>query len=84
MGKVSESIFTGKTLIVPLADVQHIEKQENGGLIVVTRHSRWDADNDFWANNIYVEAREATAFISAFCQYRHELEFNTLADLTAA
>lgn len=84
MGKVTESIFNGRTQIVPLAEVQHIEREKNGGLVVITKHTRWDAAADFWANNIYIEAREAEAFTSAFCRYRSELEADTLADLSPA
>ncbi len=37
---VTESIYSGKAVIVPLADVQHIETHNPDGLIVVTKHSR--------------------------------------------
>lgn len=81
MGKVAESIYSGKKLIVPLADVQHIETHNPGGLIVVTKHTRWDCDRDVWANNIWIDNSEAEAFKTAWCQYRSELEADTLADL---
>lgn len=82
MGKVTESIYSGKSVIVPLADVSHIEKLLDGQLVVVTKHTRWDFDRDFWANNIVISADEADAFKSAWCRYRSELEAHTLADLT--
>ena len=82
MNTVTESIYAGQSAIVPLADVQHIEPQNGGGLVVVTKHTRWDSDRDYWANNIFIPEKEATAFKSAWCRYRSELEADTLMDLT--
>ena len=84
MGKVTESIYRGKSVIVPLADVQHIETYNAGGLIVVTKHTRWDCERDVWANNIWIDKAEAEDFKAAWCRYRSELEEDTLADLTPA
>lgn len=82
MGKVTESIYSSKSVIVPLADVQHIEKWAGGQLVVVTKHTTWDFDHDAWANNISISAGEADGFRAAWCRYRSELEADTLADLT--
>jgi len=81
-GTITESIYNGKTAIIPLADVQHIETHNPLGLIVVTKHTRWDKDAGFWANNIWIDAAEATAFKAAWSRYRSELEADTLADLS--
>ena len=81
MGYVTESIYSGKSAIVPLADVQHIDKSNKLGLIVVTKHTRWDFERDFWANNIWIDGAEAGAFMTAWCRYRAELEADTLSDL---
>lgn len=81
MGTVTESIYSGKGVIVPLADVQHVDLSNPAGLIVVTKHTRWDFDRDFWANNIWIDAAEADAFKRAWFRYRSELEDKTLADL---
>lgn len=78
---VTESIYSGKSIIVPLADVQHIETHNPRGLIVVTKHTRWDSEGDFWANSIWINGDEAEAFKAAWCRYRAELEADTLADL---
>lgn len=82
MKTVTESIYNGKTIIVPLADVQHIETKMPGGLIVVTKHTRWDKDLDFWANSIWIDDAEAKDFKAAWCRYRSELEADTLMDLS--
>jgi hypothetical protein len=84
MGKVTESIYNGKGVIVPLADVQHIDLSNAHGLIVITKHTRWDFKQDFWANNIWIDGSEAEAFKAAWCRYRSELEGETLADLSPA
>lgn len=80
MGRVTESIYSGKGVIVPLADVQHIETRNPDGLIVITKHTRWDFEHDEWANNIWIDNAEADAFKLAWCRYRSELEAETLAD----
>lgn len=81
MGSVTESIYSGKNVIVPLADVQHIETHNDLGLIIVTKHTRWDFARDNWANNIWIGKDEADAFKRAWCRYRSELEADTLATL---
>jgi hypothetical protein len=78
---VTESIFSGANVIVPMADVQHIEKHKDG-IMVVTKHTRWDCDHDVWANGIWMSEPEATNFRRAWCSYRSELEADTLMDLT--
>lgn len=82
MHSVTESIYAGKGIIVPLADVQHIETNNPLGLVIVTKHTRWDKDGDFWANSIWIDSAEATAFKTAWCRYRSELEADTLMDLS--
>lgn len=82
MGNVTESIYNGKKVLVPLADVQHIETHNPNGLIVVTKHTRWDSKTDTWANNIWIDKDEASEFKRAWCRYRSELEADTLADLS--
>lgn len=77
---VTESIYSGNGVIVPLADVQHIELHNERGLIVVTKHTRWDCERDVWANNIWIDKAEADAFKAAWCRYRSELEADTLSD----
>lgn len=79
-GHVTESIYSGKCVVVPLADVQHVEKSD-AGLIVVTKHTKWDREANYWANNIWIDGAEASGFLSAWCRYRSELEADTLADL---
>jgi hypothetical protein len=84
---VTESIFAGKQVIVPLADVQHIEPWPTNsvpGIRVITKHTRWDRDTGDWANSIWISDPEAVEFRRAWCRYRSELEADTLADLTPA
>lgn len=84
MRTVTESIYSSKTITVPLADVQHIERSNPLGLIVITKHTRWDSDSGNWANNIWIDKAEAECFMRAWCRYRYELEADTLADLEPA
>jgi len=90
-GQVSESIFSGKTTIIPMADVQHIERHWYGkeertrdnykGIIVVTKHTTWSKEMDTWQNNIFLSREEADLFLSAWYTYRYELEKHTLIEM---
>ena len=88
MGKVSESIFSNGDAVIPMADVQHIEKQslsgEPNGIMVITKHTKWNFKNDCWENGIYISKidKKDEKFLSAWCYYRSELESETLMDLT--
>jgi len=91
MGRVSESIYSDGRIVIPMADVQHVEKKywttnlANGtkkgdlqGASVITKHTRWDMETDWWANNIWLTAEQVPNFLMAWCFYRHELEIETL------
>jgi len=85
MHTVSESIYNGSNVIVALADVQHIEKWDKHsipGIMVVTSHTKWNFEHDVWENGIWISEPQATAFLSAWCRYRGELEADTLMDLS--
>ena len=83
-GHVSESIWDSGSLVVPMADVQHIEKLTHegqpNGLWLITKHTRWDFERDMWNNPIYIPAAKAADFLRDWCMYRHELEKDTLMD----
>jgi hypothetical protein len=84
-GRVTESIFSGTSVIVPMADVQHIELQDKNsvpGIFVITKNTRWTFEHDAWENAIWMSEPESGAFRAAWCRYRSELEADTLADLS--
>jgi hypothetical protein len=88
MGEVTESVFDGKSTIIPMANVQHVEKRysKDGDLQlwIITDKTKWDFENDDWANPIFInnykatnnrkESKEATKFLKAWCQYLFEVE----------
>lgn len=73
MSKATESIYNGKSVIIPLADVQHIERGTYG-MQVITDKTKWNFENDTWENAIFVSKSEEEAFISAWCRYRGEID----------
>lgn len=92
MGKVLESIFSGKTLIIPLAEVQHIEKywyntddkdqSEHRGINVITSKTTWNQEIDCYNNAIYIPTgKEEKLFMRDWRNYRAQLEPESLADL---
>ena len=67
--QVSETIFSGKTLTLSLADVQHYEKKYSDGrsanknfpkkgeleyIVVVTKHTKWNFEHDIWENALCI------------------------------
>lgn len=83
-GHVTESIWDGH-VVVPLADVQHIEKLTHptigkSGLWVITKHTKYNFEADLWENPIYIQQSSAESFMRAWCDYRHELEKDTLIE----
>ena len=82
----SETIYSDGDVIIPMVDVQHIERKYhscdllNGtkkgdfmGISIITRHTRWDMDADCWANNIWI-GEKAEDFIKAWCYFRYEVD----------
>jgi len=87
MKTVKESIFSGKTVIIPMAEVQHIERDKrNGfedGISIIFKSTRWSTEMDAWDNTAYLRHYEAESFLKCWCKYRAELESDVLMDLTA-
>lgn len=74
MSKISESIFDDGNVIIPMAEVQHIERRGAGNLMVVMKSSTWNKDTDDYNNAVYLPASQAQNFKAAWCHYRAELE----------
>lgn len=72
---VSESIFSGKRVIVPMAEVHHIEKRKEG-IQVVLNGTKYNFENDTWENAVWIGDYEnqSQEFIKAWCLYRYEVE----------
>lgn len=77
------SIWEDDVSVIPLAEVQHLEKQwlknpagekTPNGLFVITSYTRWDATMDQWANPAFVSNENAAAFIYQFKKYREDVE----------
>jgi len=87
MGKVTESIFDGDSCVIPLADVVFVERDKRknyiGNINIIFKGTTWNSDIDTWNNNSYLVDEEADKFMTAWCNYRHEIERETIADLTA-
>jgi len=74
--KISESIFSNEDLLIPMADVQHIEKLthngEPNGIWIITKHTKWNFEADIWENPIYIAEEKSKEFIKAYCYFRYE------------
>ena len=78
MNTVNESIFSNGKIVIPMKEVQFIEKQKSGGLIIVFKDTKWNVEADCWQNNAFITASDADSFLQAWCMYRHELEIDDL------
>jgi len=70
-------LFETDSVIIPLIDVQHAEKSYDhkkvyNGLIVITRHTRWNAEADYWANNIFVGKDDVEEFLKRWRAYLND------------
>lgn len=87
MKHILDSIYSDKCFVIPMADVQHIEKQYHtcnladgtkkgdlAGIIIITKHTHWNIEADVWDNNIWLPARSALKFMEAWYYYRHTLD----------
>ena len=85
MGKVTESIFSGESVIIPMAEVHHIERDKREGytdaVIVVLNGTTWNNEIDTYNNNAYLRHEEAESFKQCWYRYRAELEADTIINI---
>ena len=74
MSKATESMFDGKNVLIPLAEVSYILKFQN---CIEVRFK--DSTEP-----LTLVQPDKNAFISAWCRYRGEVEADTLMDLDGA
>jgi hypothetical protein len=76
--KVSESIWDNGKVIIPMAEVSHIERDQRknweGGVNVVFKHSKWNTEGEFYDPTVFLPKEDAQQFISDWCYYRKEVE----------
>ncbi|HUX31823.1 MAG TPA: hypothetical protein VMV78_14540 [Thiobacillus sp.] len=76
--KPSETIFDGKTYVIPMADVSHIEKDQRemykGSIRVITKHTTWNGELDGYNNLINLCPPESEEFLRAWCRFRSEID----------
>jgi hypothetical protein len=82
MGKASESIFNGKTHIIPLYRVLHVERDKresySDAITVVMDGTTWNSEFDCYNNAPYLRHDEAESFLKWWCFYRSEIESEML------
>jgi len=85
MGNVTESIFSGKSKIIPLAEVHHIDIDNRvdyeGSISVILNGTTWNQEIDTYNNSVYLRREEAEDFKAAWCRYRAELESETIQNI---
>ena len=85
MKTVTESIFSGETCIIPMAEVLFIERDKResykDGITVIFKGTTYSNEAGEYNNNAYLRKEEAKSFIQCWCAYRSELEADTLMDL---
>ncbi len=85
MGKVSESIFSGNSHVIPLAEVLYIQRQKSNTTVnpiwVIMKGTTANNENGDWNNAPFLRDDEAASFLRTWCDYRSELESETLMDL---
>ena len=74
MSKATESMFDGKDVLIPLAEVSYILKFPS----CIEVHFKGSAES------VTLVQPDQNALISAWCRYRGEVEADTLMDLDGA
>lgn len=82
-----ETIYSDGDVVIPMADVQHIEKKHhscdlvNGtkrgdlmGVQVIMKSTRWNMEHDVWDNAIWIGRGKAEGFIKDWCYFRYEID----------
>ena len=76
MSTVTETIYEGRSVIIPLDEVSHIEKDiregYKGGISIVFKHSTWN-NGGYSEPIVYLHEEEAAKFLSCWCHYRKEV-----------
>lgn len=78
--KITETVFSSGDVVIPMVDVQHIEKLslngKSNGILVITKHTSWNFENDTWENPIYISTIDGKdkKFLEAWCYYRYECD----------
>ncbi len=76
--RVTETIFSGADMVIPMSSVQHIEKHMKDGVLdgitIITDKTKWNFQYDTWENPIYLSSYDnhAKSFLKAFCNYISE------------
>jgi hypothetical protein len=81
VGNVTESIYSGEYVIIPMREVCFIQREANGAVTVVMSGSTWNSEIDAYNNAAYLHATEAESFKKCWCRYRHELELDDLKEI---
>jgi len=79
MTKPSESIWSNKKIIIPMAEVSHIEilnddKEINNRIFIYFKHSKSNCETQMLEPFIYLENENGLNFKKDWCNYRSELE----------
>ena len=77
--RISESIYHNKNVLIPMADVQHIEYLANG-IFVVMKSTLYDFEHDVWNNPVFIDKDNQKEFVKAYCYYRYEKDVKEAID----
>lgn len=79
MGKVTESIYSSATVVIPMADVIYVIHLSSG-IQIILKHTTYNFEADEFNNSAFIPMKEKDEFLSAWCMYRSEIESDTLMD----
>lgn len=82
MRNVTESIFSGNSVVVPMAEVVFIHKHYFNGFSINIVFRGSPVGDDGWHEGMAnLSGEEAESFLKCWCKYRSEIESETLSDL---
>lgn len=81
MEKISESIFSGATVVIPMNEVSHIKIHENccgntKTIEIITSATKYNQEGGYYENSIFLydnkKTNEASNFMESWCYFRYE------------
>jgi len=83
---VTETIFSGNAVVIPMDEVSHIEKDRRpgyeDGIRIVFKYSKWNSLG-YFEPTVCLRWEEAKGFLSCWCHYRGELELQSTSSIYA-
>lgn len=74
--KISEAIWANNEVLIPMAEVSHLEYEALGGFVIF-KHSKKNSESKLlnkYEPSVFLSKNDFKSFQKAYCYYRYELD----------